>query len=815
MCSIAAVWITCYNVILENALWVAEMERFWGKTRVKRAFIVLAIVLLALIVVVFISCGGGKGGGTMTSRIGGSGNVESEGGAATCDNDPSRAIAIENVVEEIRSAPTPEKADERTFNALCEELIKQLLERAANSPVGRIPMGAPTGDAGRVIDLSYNSETNMLSWSYVNLGDYDLSGEVGVSDITPIAQNYLAQTNDLIGDDALETWIDGDQDGEIGIADITPIAANYLNDVAGYKILSWDSTSGVFTQIGTHVPYGDSSSFPRVFNVILPVGAGNYVAVRSKDNNDGFGAISNVVGIDEAAEPRILSVNVNSSVGNSFTCGIGDTYEINALVYSSAPLSYNWNFGSAINPSTSAEVSPFITPSTLGGSQCSLSVASSFGNDTYEFDINVVALPKAISVSPLSGKSGDIVRFTAVTEGDNLEYLWNFGGGAQPNILDSEEARVKLGLSGKYLASLSVSNEYGTSKLTFEVSVSPSWHIEILPVFSSGTENISFALDSRDSPQVAYFDHNTRTANYANINNNEWNITVVDDEYYLNPSNTYLANGKWVSLAIDKQDYPHISYCSYGDFSYSSLKCAIYDGSRWNKYFVDLFVHSPYIGDVVVGTYTAIALDSQNIPHICYKSHEYLKHAYNNGAEWVISSVDTIGPYDGYTSIAIDSKNCLHISFACLKYESTLGGVKYAHYDGIKWDIVTIDSGGYCSKTSIDLDSDDNPHISYLGGYPNHKLEYAYFNGSSWSIETIHSEGGRYPSIVLDSNNRPHVSYYDDTSASLKYSYRNNNSWLTTVVSSKGIPASMAIDTKDRPHIMFYEELRLKYAWFG
>jgi len=30
----------------------------------------------------------------------------------------------------------------------------------------------------------------MLSWSYVNAGDCDLSGEVGVSDITPIAEHY-------------------------------------------------------------------------------------------------------------------------------------------------------------------------------------------------------------------------------------------------------------------------------------------------------------------------------------------------------------------------------------------------------------------------------------------------------------------------------------------------------------------------------------------------------------------------------------------------------------------------------------------------
>src|SRR3989344_7741233 len=38
--------------------------------------------------------------------------------------------------------------------------------------------------------------TYRFSWDYYNFGDYDLNGEVGVPDITPIAVNYLARIGD-------------------------------------------------------------------------------------------------------------------------------------------------------------------------------------------------------------------------------------------------------------------------------------------------------------------------------------------------------------------------------------------------------------------------------------------------------------------------------------------------------------------------------------------------------------------------------------------------------------------------------------------
>jgi hypothetical protein len=79
------------------------------------------------------------------------------------------------------------------------------------------------------------------------------------------------------------------------------------------------------------------------------------------------------------------------------------------------------------------------------------------------------------------------------------------------------------------------------------------------------------------------------------------------------------------------------------------------------------------------------------------------------------------------------------------------------------WNIQLIDLAGG-SHTSIVLDSQDYPHISYGDG-ADRNLKYAKWNGSKWITDTIDSAGsvGSDTSIALDSQDYPHISYYDIT----------------------------------------------------
>ena len=201
-------------------------------------------------------------------------------------NSPQGASQLGGAIAQLRALDTPPGADEGVFDALKLELESKLSEIWGGA--GRIPARAPSGDAGRVTDLAYDSGTGHLTWSYVNLGDYDCNGIVSVPDITPIALNYLEQVN---GDPYLQ-WVDGDGSGAIGVADITPIALNYLSQVAEYLILTCDTAEGEYDEIG-RVLFPGAPEFPVTFDVALPPGALEFIAVQPVDGNSNAGERSN------------------------------------------------------------------------------------------------------------------------------------------------------------------------------------------------------------------------------------------------------------------------------------------------------------------------------------------------------------------------------------------------------------------------------------------------------------------------------------------------------------------------------------------
>jgi len=257
------------------------------------------------------------------------------------------------------------------------------------------------------------------------------------------------------------------------------------------------------------------------------------------------------------------------------------------------------------------------------------------------------------------------------------------------------------------------------------------------------------------------------------LNGSFWQIGAVD------------ITGEYPSIAIDSDNRPHISYSYYGtaytDPPYDDLRYAYWDGSSWQIETVDGSAESPG-GVGSVGEYTSIVLDSNNRPHISYYDwiNIALKYAYYNGSNWQIETVDSDGDVGRYSSIALDSNDCPHISYS----DWTNIALKYAYYNGSNWQIETVDSGSVGDYTSIAIDSNNRPHISYYD-YFNDDLRYAYWDGSSWQIETVDGSAespgsvGMCTSIALDSNNRPHISYYDLGNEGLKYAKMGGTSVTT------------------------------------
>ncbi|MEP0814941.1 MAG: hypothetical protein HRF49_09795, partial [bacterium] len=147
---------------------------------------------------------------------------------------------------ELSQAPSYDTQRE-LVSYLSKALQQKLIELGTANRTASV---LPTEDAGKVTDLAYDPASKTLSWSYRNTGDYDLSGEVGVSDVTPIALHYLADAGDGLGDDPLEQWIDGDGSGEIAVGDVTPIALGYMSQVYGYRFFTSQVIDGEFYRVG-------------------------------------------------------------------------------------------------------------------------------------------------------------------------------------------------------------------------------------------------------------------------------------------------------------------------------------------------------------------------------------------------------------------------------------------------------------------------------------------------------------------------------------------------------------------------------------
>ncbi|HPQ05456.1 MAG TPA: hypothetical protein PKZ88_08340, partial [Methanothermobacter sp.] len=91
------------------------------------------------------------------------------------------------------------------------------------------------------------------------------------------------------------------------------------------------------------------------------------------------------------------------------------------------------------------------------------------------------------------------------------------------------------------------------------------------------------------------------------------------------------------------------------------------------------------------GQYTSIALDTNNYPHISYyeSTNGNLKYARWNGTAWEITTVDSTGDVGLYTSIALDTNNYPHISY--YRGGFLTGDLKYARWNGTAWEITTVD----------------------------------------------------------------------------------------------------------------------------
>jgi hypothetical protein len=297
---------------------------------------------------------------------------------------------------------------------------------------------------------------------------------------------------------------------------------------------------------------------------------------------------------------------------------------------------------------------------------------------------------------------------------------------------------------------------------------------------------------------IAYHGYGERGLRLASWSGGSWLIDKVDDEE---------SAGATPSLVLDDEDDPVIAYWNFWPHPEAgALKIARWEEVNWTFEVVNN--HTDGI--------TSMVLDSNGLPRLAYMDapnpgdypHLWFASKNPNGS-WNYEPVDTNDSLR-YPSLAIDTKDLYHISYEELGTE-----LRYAHWNGTNWTIEIVDTDGVVGAwSSIKVDKSGRPHIAYYDG-THGNVKYATKSNNSWNKTSIDNSPGNFFSLDLDSNERPHVSY-QCAERNLKHAYWNGSAWNIEVVDNMtgvGTLSSMRIDDHDDIHISYSDRSDPKIAY--
>jgi hypothetical protein len=186
-------------------------------------------------------------------------------------------------------------------------------------------------------------------------------------------------------------------------------------------------------------------------------------------------------------------------------------------------------------------------------------------------------------------------------------------------------------------------------------------------------------------------------------------------------------------------------------------------------------------GPAYAGLYSSLALDRDDRPHIGYIGYHrtttttlpvHLKYTWYDGTVWQIEAAIEVPFAFGPTSLALDSAQRPHIAYVAALDQYSDPRLRYAWRDGTVWYSTTVDSLVEVDFVSLAVDVLDHPHIAYYD-VTHGDLRYARYDGRVWYTETVDSTGdmGQYVSLALGHDGSPHVSYYDATGQHLRYAH--------------------------------------------
>jgi hypothetical protein len=219
-----------------------------------------------------------------------------------------------------------------------------------------------------------------------------------------------------------------------------------------------------------------------------------------------------------------------------------------------------------------------------------------------------------------------------------------------------------------------------------------------------------------------------------------------------------------------------------------------------------------------------VAYDADGVLHIVYYDSITRTMMYmTRDTTGALSTATRIDPGSddcgGYLSLALDKHGRPSVAY----FDGTSGDLRFARFDGEKWNIETLDSPQSAGLyPSLAYDANDHAYVSYFQKTKG-DLRLAVFDGKAWTIQTVDSRGTVGRSTDIAYNPRTHemaIAYEDSDRGRLMVARNPGSGWTRGLVDNdtRGVThVSLAWDPKDdQPAVSYYDinPADLKYAKF-
>lgn len=349
---------------------------------------------------------------------------------------------------------------------------------------------------------------------------------------------------------------------------------------------------------------------------------------------------------------------------------------------------------------------------------------------------------------------------------------------------------------------------------TLEAAISPETATTIITIDQNvAVGRTSIALNSSSFPVISYSDDNNQTIKLA----------VCYDDLCANKSvQTVVDSGVgWEKFAmvLNSSGFPVISY---HDTTLPALRLVTCNDPAC----ASKEIHTVDEGSDV-GRFASLALNSSGNPVISYYAGGALKLAIcgdttcANPAAKTINFVDTIGDAGRHNSLALNSSGFPVISY----YVGSNDTVKLAICDDETCsnpDSKTIGTASFVSSTSLVLDDNDRPIISFLNSFLSTAMYFAQCDDAICANPDVNIIEGAHDikqgTLALDNRGLPIISYsylktISDDPYTLSLIYCGNVSCfyptiyrITTPPSAGGTSSSMILNSSDTPIFAYADD---------